>query len=230
MKLGVMVPCFVDACFPNVAATAFRILKRLGYSPEFISEARCCGQPLYTLGASKEASQVAKQTVHEFDPYSAIIVLSGSCTAMIRGHYHELGEGLDHVAERTLEFSEFLVAQGHLELGASYSAKAALHVGCHGMRGIQLTEPMQLLDRVQGLTILPDSERATCCGFGGAFAVKMPEVSVAMGQTKLDAFREIGAEVIISTEAACAMHLQGILKAGDWQVPLLHYVEVLSPE
>jgi len=140
--------------------------------------------------------------------------------------HHDAALGL---AERTYEFSQFLVDQlGVCDLGARFDAKVTFHDGCHGLRELGIkSAPRQLLAHVQGLDLVEMNAAETCCGFGGTFSAKFPEISTAMGEVKLASVMETGAEYVVSNDASCLMHLQGLLDRGGGAVKTIHLAEVL---
>lgn len=230
MRLGLFVPCFVDSFYPQVGIATVRLLEYLGFHPEYPEAQTCCGQPHFNAGKRDEARELAERFCEVFEPYDVVVCPSGSCTAMVRCHYPEL---LDQpaVAKRVFEVCEFLVDRvGVTDFGAALEGRAAVHVGCHARREIDVTRAVEaLLDPIEGLTRVDLPSDAWCCGFGGTFSVKYPEVSTAMGERKLAPMIDQDVDYLISTDSSCLMHLGGLLSRQSRAKPkLLHIVEVLA--
>ncbi len=223
-------PCFVDAFHPEVGIDTVRLLEHLGFQPEYPEAQTCCGQPHFNAGKRDEASELAARFCEVFDPYDVIVCPSGSCTAMVRCHYPDL---LDDavVPARVVELCEFLVDHaGATDFGATLHGRAAVHVGCHARREIDVTHAVDaLLDHVDGLTRVDLESDAWCCGFGGTFSVKYPEISVAMGRRKLAPMMDHDVDYLVSTDPSCLMHLGGLLsRQGRSKPELLHVAQVLA--
>ena len=165
-----------------------------------------------------------------------VVILSGSCGAMIKNFYPELFHGLPEEAaaralsEKCYEFSDFLVTRlGVHDLGASFPHKVTFHDGCHGLRELGIkAQPRQLLASVHGLTLVEMEEAETCCGFGGTFSAKFPMVSAAMGEGKIASALETGAEYIVSNDSSCLMHQQGLIDRQGLPLKTIHLAEVLN--
>lgn len=230
MRLGLFVPCFVDSFYPKVGVATVQLLEHLGFHPEYPTEQTCCGQPHFNAGKRDEARELAEQFCKVFEPYDVIVCPSGSCTAMVRCHYPDMVNKSD-VPERVFELCEFLADRvGVTALGAKLEGRAALHIGCHARREIDVTRAVEsLLERVEGLTVVETPSDAWCCGFGGTFSVKYPEISTAMGKRKLAPIIDADVDYLISTDSSCLMHLGGMLSREGKQRPkLLHVAEVLA--
>ncbi len=230
MHIGLFIPCFIDLFYPQVAIATLRVLQHLGMRVDFPAQQTCCGQAHFNTGRLDDARDLARRFCTIFSPYDCVVSPSGSCTAMIRNHYPTL-IGNNQVCERTFELCEFIVQHlGITQLGAQLQGKAALHIGCHQMRELRAAEPVRtLMNHVQDLSVL-DVESATwCCGFGGAFSVKFPELSTAMGKRKLSPILAANVDYLISTDASCLMHLNGLLSRNSTPYPrALHIAEVLA--
>jgi len=230
VRLGLFVPCFVDTFYPQVGIATVRLLEYVGFHPEYPEAQTCCGQPHFNAGKLDEARELATRFCEVFEPYDVIVCPSGSCTAMVRSHYRDLVDD-PSVSERTFELCEFLVDRvGVTDFGAELEGRAAVHVGCHARREINVTRAVDaLLDLVDGLTVVDLASDAWCCGFGGTFSVKYPEISTAMGQRKLAPMIEEDVDYVISTDSSCLMHLGGLLsRQGKDKPKLLHVAEVLA--
>lgn len=228
-RVGLFIPCYVDQCYPGVARATVSILERLGVRCEFPREQTCCGQPAFNSGYWEEAAKVAEHFVRVFDPYDAVVAPGGSCVAMVRNHYAELLGREVPVASRVHELCEFLTNQlGVDDLGASLPGRAALHVPCHMLRGLDGDGPVRrVLSHVRGLEIVRLPCDDWCCGFGGTFSVKHPELSAAMGRRKLMQARQAGLDYVLSPEASCLMQLDGLIRRHNLPLRALHVAEVL---
>ncbi|MBE3598579.1 MAG: (Fe-S)-binding protein [Limnochordaceae bacterium] len=242
MRVALFAGCIHDFFFPRSAMAVVRILEHLGVTVEFPEGQTCCGQAHFNSGYRDEARRLARHFVEVFDggqgaPPSYIVSPSGSCTAMVREFYPAMfvGHGLlagraRAVASRVVEFTDFLVSVlGQVDLGARFPARAVYHASCHTTRLLHVVEPpLALLRAVEGLELVEYEGAELCCGFGGTFAVKSPELSAAMADAKLDAITAAGAELVISADASCLLHLMG--RASKRRLPLrfVHVAELLA--
>ncbi len=236
MNITFFVPCFVDACSPHVAVHMVEILERLGHTiivPESIT---CCGQPPFNTGYWDEARAVAEPVLRALKDAEVVVIASGSCGAMLKVFYPQLFAGTAHEADalrlsnKVYEFTDFLVTKlGITDLGARFPAKVTYHDGCHGLRELgNKKQARALLAEVDGLTLVEMDEAETCCGFGGTFAVKFPQISTAMGEVKCASAGETGAEYIVSADGSCLMHIQGLLSREKSKLKTIHIAEILN--
>ena len=250
MTAALFVPCYVDQFYPHVAIAALTVLERLGVQVDVPEGAACCGQPSANAGFARDGHSTIERFVDVYAPYERIIVLSGSCAVHVRLHAGEvvahrgrLDEAGAGVAERTTEFCSFLHDEVGVDwlagLGATYDGRVAVHVGCHGLRGLGLAKPSELqirpfdkvravLAAVRGLEVAELSRPDECCGFGGTFAVGEPAVSVKMGRDRLRDFTTHGASAVVSTDMSCLMHLDGLARREHVGLPMFHVAEVLA--
>jgi L-lactate dehydrogenase complex protein LldE len=236
VKISLFIPCFVDQLFPTVGISMVRIFEKLGHRVDFDPALVCCGQPAFNSGCWDEARQVAARVIDRLEAAETVVVPSGSCGAMIRNFYPELfknAAGLEsavNLAEKTFEFSEFLVDQlGVTSLGSRFPATVTFHDGCHGMRELHVKEqPRKLLAQVKGLTLVEMDDQTSCCGFGGTFAVKFPMISTAMGEGKCASALGTEADFLISNDSSCLMHLQGLLSKQKKKLKTIHLADVLA--
>lgn len=231
LKVALFVPCYVDLIYPNVAVSTVRVLRRLGVDPQYPSGQTCCGQPAFNSGFFGEARSVARHFFDVFEQgeekgeqWDYIVTPSGSCATMVAHYYPTLfkerpddRERSDRISSKVRELSDFLVNVLEVEdLGAKLEGRAVFHNGCHQRRELGVVnEPYQLLDNVQGLQVEPWKNEELCCGFGGTFAVKMPDVSTAMADEKLKALEQSEADTLISCDSSCLMHLEGRLRRRE---------------
>jgi L-lactate dehydrogenase complex protein LldE len=243
MRVALLVTCVNDALFPGTGRAVVDVLSRVGVEVDFPMGQTCCGQPMVNTGYLDDAVPVVRTFVRAFEGYDAVVTPSGSCAGSVR-HQHRLvadraaESGLDvglveavaGLAPRVHELSEFLVdVLGVTDVGAWFPHRVTYHPTCHSLRLLGVGDrPRRLLEAVRGLTLvdLPGAEE--CCGFGGTFALKNADVSVAMGADKVEHVRETGAEVLVAGDSSCLMHLGGLLGRERSGVRVMHLAEVLA--
>jgi len=236
MRIHLFVPCFVDHFSPEVAWACARILQRLGHEVIVPETQTCCGQPGYNSGYLEESVEVARQWLSSFAEAEAVVGSSGSCVAFVRSKFPgffadpPLQVEAVELASRTWELSSFLVdVLGVDDLGARYEGKATFHDGCHGLRELGLgKQARQLLAKVDGLELVEMNRNDLCCGFGGSFSVKLPELSVAMADAKLREIEATGANLLISTEPMCLSQLITRAKRRGLGIRSVHLANVLD--
>jgi len=239
-RVSLFVTCLVDQLWANVGTSAVEVLRRVGCEVDFDARQTCCGQPAFNTGYRKEARQVAEQFIEVFEEKSAqpIVSPSGSCTAMVH-HFPELFADDDEwrkraeaVAARTYELSSFLVRVLKVEdVGASWSGRLTWHDACHGLRDLNLkSEPRALIRQVRGAEFVELSNADACCGFGGTFSVKYPEISVAILDQKIEAIERAGVNAVVSGDASCLMQIGGRLSRNGSKVRVMHIAELLASQ
>ena len=239
MKVALFVTCFNDTMFPDSGKATVELLERLGVEVDFPVEQTCCGQMHINPGYRREARPLVRRFVEAFDGYDAVVVPSASCAGTIVHYHHkiaaELGDlalrdGVARVAPRTYELTQFLVdVLGREDVGAYFPHRVTYHPTCHSLRALRLGDrPYRLLRAVRGLTLVDLPEREECCGFGGTFAIKNADVSVAIGADKARHVRETGAEVLVAADNSCLTHIGGLLGRERSGVRTLHIAEVLA--
>jgi L-lactate dehydrogenase complex protein LldE len=239
MKVALALTCTNDALFPETGKAVVRLLRRLGVEVEFPAGQACCGQPMVNTGYLDEAVPVVRGFTEAFAGYDAIVVPSGSCAGAIR-HQHDLvatrsgdpalSRAVAEISPRAYELTEFLVdVLGVEDVGASFPHRVTYHPTCHSLRMLGVGDrPLRLLQRVKGIRLTPLPAAEECCGFGGTFAVKNAETSVAMGFDKVRHARDTGAEVLVASDSSCLMHLGGILSREQAGMKVMHLAEVLA--
>ena len=237
MRVALFTTCLVDALFPAAGQATVRLLERLGQPVEFPLEQTCCGQMHANSGYFEPA--LVRRYVEVFSPYDAVVVPSGSCAASIH-HQHPmiaraardeaLAERAEAVAAKTYELSQFLVdVLGTDDVGAYFPHRVTYHPTCHSMRMLGVGDrPLRLLRKVRGIDLVELPRWDECCGFGGTFAVKNPDVSAAMLADKMEAVIETGAEVLCAGDRSCLMHIGGGLERIRAGVRTLHLTEILA--
>ncbi len=236
-RVSLFVTCIVDQLFPKVGLAMADVLERAGCEVDFPEEQTCCGQPAFNSGYRREAREVARHFLRVFRDAEYVVIPSGSCASMIRNHYAELfakePEWLDvvrRIEPRVWEFTKFLTEVAKVEdVGARFERTVTFHDSCHALRELGIKEgPRRLLANVRGLTLKEMTPAEECCGFGGTFSVKFPEVSTGMAQAKLEAIAGTGAEYVVGVDASCLMQLQGALSRAGMAVGTMHIAEVLA--
>lgn len=236
-RVSLFVTCIVDQLFPDTGMAMVEVLERAGCAVEFRPDQTCCGQPAFNSGYRDEARQVASHFLDVFGDAEYIVVPSGSCTSMISHHYAELFandavrlEQVHRLEKRTFEFTQFLLdVLGVDDVGARLDAVATYHDSCHALRELKIKDgPRRLLNNVRGLELREMDIAEECCGFGGTFSVKFPEISGGMARTKIDSILRTGAEVVVSIDSSCLMQLEGAIRRVGAPVRAMHLAEVLA--
>jgi L-lactate dehydrogenase complex protein LldE len=236
LNVSLLVTCLGDVFFPEVGVATVRLLRRLGVTVDFPEAQTCCGQPHFNSGYHGMARDLARRLIAVFDNGRRVVVPSGSCAAMVKLEYPELfhddphwGPRAHDLASRTHELSGFLVHVLRVEdVGARFDGRATYHMACH-LRGLGLlTEPERLLRCVRGLEFVPLERSDECCGFGGSFAVRYPEISGAMVRDKATFIEKAGVDAVVATDAGCLMNIAGCLRRCGSTVRALHLAEVLE--
>lgn len=231
------IQCIIDAVFPEVAEAMVRVLERLEIDVVCPGEQTCCGQPAFNSGYQGEARAAARHFMEVFGDAETIVCPSGSCVNMVRHHYGDLfnadprlkTRAID-IGQRTFEFTEFLVDVLALDqVDAQYVGRVTYHDSCHLLRGLQIAEqPRKLLANIKDLEFveMPQSDR--CCGFGGSFAVKYPEISTAMVDEKVANIVASGADTVTGCDMGCLMNIQGRLSRVGSDIKVRHIAQLLA--
>ncbi|MFG2616293.1 (Fe-S)-binding protein [Streptomyces sp. NPDC048507] len=243
MRAALFVTCVNDALYPRTGVAVVRLLERLGVEVDFPAAQSCCGQPQYNTGYRRESEPLLRRTAEAFAGHAYVVTPSGSCAAMIREQYPRIGrkaagEGrggelaalAEDLVPRVYELTEFLVdVLGVTDVGACFPHTVTYHPSCHGLRSLGLGErPRRLLAAVKGLELIELPGAQECCGFGGTFALKNPDVSAAMGADKIRNVRSTGAEVLCGADNSCLAHLEGTLRRTGSAPRVLHLAEILA--
>ena len=243
MRIALFITCYNDLLYPEVGQAIVRLLRRLGHEVEFPAEQTCCGQMHFNSGYQDACIPLVQRFVDAFAGYDAVVTPSGSCASMIR-RYHPLVAGLAAdggvdtglpervamVSPTVYELSEFLVdVLGVTDVGARFPHTVAFHPTCHSTRLLGVGDrPTRLLAAVDGLTLVDLPRSEACCGFGGTFAVKNADTSVAMGLDKVDDVVGSGADVLTAGDTSCLMHIGGLLSRRGSPVRVMHLAEILA--
>lgn len=239
MRVALMVTCINDALYPGTGQAVVTLLRRLGVDVEFPASQTCCAQPMVNTGYLDEAVPVVRNFVDAFAGYDAVVTPSGSCAGCAR-HQHSivarrsgdasLAAAVEATSPTVYELSEFLVdVLGVTDVGAYYPHTVTYHPTCHSLRMLGVGDrPRRLLENVRGLTLLELPAADQCCGFGGTFALKNADTSVAMGADKARHVRETGAEVLVAGDNSCLTHIGGLLTREQSGVRAVHLAEILA--
>lgn len=238
MKVSLFVTCLVDQLWSNIGTSCVAVLRRAGCDVEFDDRQTCCGQPAFNTGYRDEARQVAKRFIEIFEQSTAdaIVSPSGSCVAMVH-HFSGLfaedprwRERAQAIAARTHELSSFLIRVLKVDdVGASWQGRLTWHDACHGLRDLNIrSEPRKLISNVRGAELVELENAESCCGFGGTFSVKYPEISVAILDQKIEAIECAGVRAVVSGDASCLMQIGGRLSRRGSQVKVMHLAELLN--
>ena len=236
MRVALFATCLADQLFPEVAVAALKLLRHLGVEVDFPRAQTCCGQPAYNAGYAREAREIAEHHLEVFAGYEYVVLPSGSCGAMLKTHYPELFSEVPErfaearaLAERTFELSTFItevLAQDNV--GADLSGlRVTYHDSCHALRYMGVHDAPRQLLRAAGAEVLEAPNSDVCCGFGGLFSVKLPDVSAAMARTKLAGAQSTGADVLTSTDAGCLLQLAGTARRQESALRIRHVAELL---
>jgi L-lactate dehydrogenase complex protein LldE len=239
VRIGLFITCFNDLLFPEVGRATVRLLRHLGHEIEFPDGQTCCGQMHFNSGYRAACVPLVRRFSTVFAGFDAVVTPSASCAAMVRHHHATvaaeagdatLGQAVEDVAPRVRELSEFLVDDlAMTDVGAHFERSVAFHPTCHSLRLLRVGDrPQRLLAAVDGLRLVDLPGADECCGFGGTFAVKNAETSIAMGSDKVDAIIASDAEVLASADTSCLMHLGGLLSRRGSRVRVMHLAEILA--
>lgn len=242
MRIGLFIPCYIDQFYPQVGFATLELLQKLGLDVHYPLQQTCCGQPMANTGAEKEAIPTYINFVRNFSQYDYVVSPSGSCVYHVREHYNimEQTNEVKKVRNNTFELCEFIVDILKMDdLKIEYPHKVGIHQSCHGLRGLKLGTPSELvaesyskvhrlLANAKGIEIINLDREDECCGFGGTFSVFHPNVSASMGKDRLSDHQRNGAEIITATDMSCLMHLEGIARRQKQNIKAVHIAEILN--
>lgn len=236
MIVDIFIPCYMDQFYPDTANNMVKVLKRLGCGVNYNPEQTCCGQPAYLDGYWDQCKEVGEKLIHEFHDDRYIVCPSASCTAMIKNHYTTLFHNsalhneYKSVQKNVIEFSEFLVnVLSVTDIGAALEVNATYHDSCSALRELKIKgSPRILLKHVRGLNLNEMTDTELCCGAGGGLPRKFESIAVDLGEQKINQAEKSNAQVIISTDYLCLMHLQGIIHKQQKPLKIMHLADVLA--
>ena len=241
MKIGLFVPCYVDALYPEVGVSTYRLLKSLGLDVEYPEKQTCCGQPMGNAGFEHQAEPLAKKFDELFAGYDYVVAPSASCAAYVRCFHPNLLKGHScDAASKTVDIVEFLHDVIKVErLDAKFPYKVSVHNSCHGVRELGLSslsernvpkfnKIIDLLKLVKDIEIVEPERPDECCGFGGMFAIEEQAVSRRMGIDKVQRHIATGAQYVTGPDSSCLMHMQGIAKKEQLPIQFIHVAQILA--
>jgi L-lactate dehydrogenase complex protein LldE len=239
MRISLFITCFNDTLFPRTGQSTVQVLERLGHTVDFPREQTCCGQMHYNTGYQREAIPLVRRFVKVFQDAEVIVAPSASCAGMVRDMYThaaelardpELAREVANIQPRVFELTEFLVNKlGVEDVGAYFPHRVTYHPTCHSLRVLRVGDaPLRLLRAVRGIDVVALPEAEQCCGFGGTFAIKNADTSMAMLGDKLRAVRDTRAEVCVAADNSCLMHMGGALHRERAGIRTMHIAEVLA--
>lgn len=238
-RVGLFVTCLVDLMRPSVGFAAVKLLEASGCDVDVPIAQTCCGQPAFNSGDRATTREIARSTIEAFEGYDYIVAPSGSCGGMLKTHYPELFAGdtkwevrANAFAAKVHELMSFLVdVRGMTGVEASFKGRVTYHDSCSGLRELGVREqPRKLLKTVKGLELVELTDADVCCGFGGTFAVKYPDISNAIVSKKSDQVTAAGADLLLAGDLGCLMNIAGKLRREGRATHVRHVAEVLAGE
>lgn len=236
-RVTLFIQCLVDALYPETGQALVRLFEKLRVKVDIPLDQTCCGQPAFNAGYRREAAVAAKKFIRIFERAEVIVCPSGSCVSMVRHHYPTLfshepewRKRAEQVGAKTFELTQFLVDVLKVtDVGASYDGCVTYHDSCHLLRHLGVArQPRQLMAHVRGLEFVEMKASEKCCGFGGTFSVKYPDISAAILEEKVDNIIATGADAVIGCDASCLMNIKGMLSRKNAAVKTMHIAELLG--
>ncbi len=240
MKIGLFIPCYVDALFPGVGVSTYRLLRKFRLDVTYPEKQTCCGQPMANGGFESMSVELAEKFDERFAEFDYVVTPSVSCAAFVRVNYPALLHHPCVTSTKTMELVEFLHDVIKVkQLPGSFPHKVSVHNSCHGVRELGLSSPSEehvqpfnkiidLLSLKEGIQICEPERNDECCGFGGMFSIEEPHVSTQMGIDKLNRHVATGAEYITGADCSCLMHMQGIAHKQHVDIQFKHVAEILA--
>jgi L-lactate dehydrogenase complex protein LldE len=243
MRVGLFIPCYVDAFFPEVGIATLQILERAGIDVVYPLDQTCCGQPMANSGCQAESAPVEKLFVKNFKEFDYIVAPSGSCTHHVRAHFDAIEQTSEvkKVRASILELVEFLhdVIKLNDFPWAEFPHKVGLHNSCASLRDLRIavaseineppfSKPLNLLKKIKGIEFAAPDRPDECCGFGGTFSVFEEPVSAKMGYDKVNDHARAGAEYIVSADMSCLMHQKGCAERLGLPIKFIHIAQILN--
>ena len=243
MKIGLFIPCYVNALYPQVGVASYKLLKSFGLDVDYPLDQTCCGQPMANAGFEDSARELAEAFDDRFEGYDYVVGPSASCVVFVKDHYDGLLKRKEHrcrTEEKIYDICEFIHdVVKPTSLKASFPHKVSIHNSCHGVRLLGLSSPSErnipyfsklrdLLSLVKDIEIVEPERPDECCGFGGMFSVEENAVSEEMGRSKVRRHMATGAEYITGADSSCLMHQDGIIRREHLPIKTIHIVEILA--
>src|SRR5690625_11829 len=236
MKVFLFITCVCDMFHPKVGQDTLELLERFGCEVDFPTAQTCCGQPAYNSGYVHQAKEAMKQMIHAFQDADYVVGPSGSCVGMLR-EYPSLfqddpvwEERATNLAEKSYELTSFLVdVLGIVDVGSTFKGRVTYHPSCHMTRILGVKEaPTTLLKAIPGVELIELPVKEGCCGFGGTFSIKNPEISTEMAREKSEHVSETGADYLVGGDIACLMNIGGVMEREGKDVKIVHIAEILN--
>ncbi|MBL0342331.1 MAG: (Fe-S)-binding protein [Bacteroidetes bacterium] len=236
MIVDIFIPCYIDQYYPETASNMVKVLEKIGCGVNYNTEQTCCGLPAFHNGYRDHCKDVGEKLIFEFQNDRYIVSPGASCVNMVKNYYPEvfhnssLHNEYKQVQKYFFEFSDFLVNIMHVnDVGARLVAKATFLDNCSALRECGIHEsPRLLLNKVKGLKLVEMKDDDTCCGWGGSFASRYEDIAVKLAEKKVDQVLKSGAEIIISTDTGCLMHLEGYISKNNIPLKVMHLADVLA--
>ena len=242
MKIGLFIPCYVDAVFPEVGVATYKLLKSLGLDVEYPLNQTCCGQPMANAGFEKMAVPLAEKFEDKFKGFDYVVAPSVSCTAFVKINYPRLLQGKHEctTSDKIMDVVEFLHDVVKVKkIPGKFAHKVSLHNSCHGVRELGLSSPSEenvpkfnkirdLLELKEGIEVVEPERPDECCGFGGMFSVEEKAVCAQMGIDKVKRHIATGAEYVTGPDCSCLMHMSGVAHKQGLKIEFKHVVEILA--
>ena len=242
MKIGLFIPCYVDAVYPEVGVATYKLLTSLGLDVEYPLNQTCCGQPMANAGFEKQAIPLAEKFEDKFKGFDYVVAPSVSCTAFVKINYPRLLQGKHEctTSDKIMDVVEFLHDVVKVDkLPGKFPHKVSLHNSCHGVRELGLSSPSEqnepkfnkitdLLELKEGIEVVEPERPDECCGFGGMFSVEETAICEQMGKDKVKRHMDTGAEYVTGPDCSCLMHMAGVAKKQDLPIQFIHVVQILA--
>ena len=242
MKIGLFIPCYVDAVYPEVGVATYKLLTSLGLDVEYPLNQTCCGQPMAKAGFEKQAIPLAEKFEDKFKGFDYVVAPSVSCTAFVKINYPRLLQGKHEctTSDKIMDVVEFLHDVVKVDkLPGKFPHKVSLHNSCHGVRELGLSSPSEqnepkfnkikdLLELKEGIEVVEPERPDECCGFGGMFSVEETAICEQMGKDKVKRHMDTGAEYVTGPDCSCLMHMAGVAKKQDLPIQFIHVVQILA--
>lgn len=243
MKIGLFIPCYVNAIYPEVGEASYKLLRYFNLDVEYPLEQTCCGQPMANAGFEDKAIPLAEEFDKLFERFDYVVAPSASCAAFVKENYPRLLEKKGHLCQtsgKIYDLCEFLHDIVKVDsMPGKFPHKVSVHNSCHGVRELHLSAASELnipryskvkdlLNLVEGIEVFEPEKVDECCGFGGMFAVEEHDVSVCMGQDKVRNHMATGAEYITGADSSCLMHMQGVVERDKLPIKFIHVVQILA--
>ncbi len=236
-NVTLFIQCLIDCLYPDVGEAVVHIFQKLGLTIIYPPDQTCCGQPAFNSGYKKEAKVAAKRFIRIFENADSIVCPSGSCVNMVRNHYPQLFRNdrkwfrrALSLSKKIFELTEYLVdILGVEDIGAGYHGKITYHDSCHLLYGIGISnQPRKLIRSVKGVQFIEMKDSDRCCGFGGAFSIKYPEISTAILEEKVKNIIDSGADAVVGCDIGCLMNIHGMLSRKGSPIKVMHIARLLA--